>query len=100
MVLVLLLATVTACISFTICEMQLFAGFRKWIGDRSEMLGKLASCAYCMGHWIAFLLVAIYRPRLFYGWWPLDFFFTALVIAWLSALQWIIMCWLMDRAGK
>jgi len=53
-----------------------------------------------MGHWIAFLLVAIYRPSLFHSWWFLDYFLTAIVIAWLSAAQWIIMCLLMDRAGK
>lgn len=100
MILVLLLASVSACISFTICEMQIFAGFRLWAAERNQLLGKLASCAYCLGHWISFALVAIYHPRLFEAWWPLDYFLTALVIAWISALQWIVMCWLMDRAGK
>ncbi|NOY00639.1 MAG: DUF1360 domain-containing protein [Verrucomicrobia bacterium] len=100
MALTLLLSIVTASISFTLCEMQLFLGVRQWISRQSKFFGKLASCAYCLGHWIAFFLVAIYRPRLFNGWWPLDYFLTALIIAWASALQWVIMCWLMDRTDK
>jgi hypothetical protein len=54
-------------------------------------------------HWVAFALVAVYRPRLFAAaasWWWLDYFLTALVMAWLSGLQWALMCWLMDKAGK
>lgn len=100
MTLTLLLAVATAAISFTICEMKGFAGFRTWVAARNKCLGELFSCAYCLGHWIAFGLVAIYRPRLFDAWWPLDYCLTALVIAWVSALQWVVMCWLMDRAGK
>ncbi len=53
-----------------------------------------------MGHWVAFGLVAVYRPRLFEGWWLLAYFLTALVIAWLAAFQWAALCWLMDKAGK
>jgi hypothetical protein len=30
----------------------------------------------------------------------LDYFLTALVIAWLGGMQWIIMCLLMQKAGK
>jgi len=63
-------------------------------------LGIFFSCGYCLGHWVAFALVAIYRPRLFEFWWLLDYFLTALVIAWLAAFQWIIMYWLMKLAGK
>jgi hypothetical protein len=49
---------------------------------------------------VAFVLVAIYRAKLFQLWWLLDYFLTALVIAWLSAFQGILLCWLMDKAGK
>jgi hypothetical protein len=94
------LSLVTASVAFTFCETMLFAGLRDWVKERSAWLGKLACCGYCLGHWVAFVLVAIYRPRLFAGWWPLDYFLTALVIAWLAAFQWATLCWLMGRAEK
>ncbi len=73
---------------------------RDWLKARSAWVGKLACCGYCFGHWVAFGLVAIYRPRLFEAWWVLDYFLTALVIAWLAAFQWAALCWLTTKAGK
>ncbi len=95
-----LLSAVTAAVAFTLCETTLFAGLRAWVKGRSVWLGKLACCGYCLGHWVAFGLVAIYRPRLFEAWWPLDYLLTALVMAWLAAFQWAALCWLMAKAGK
>ena len=97
---VVLLSLVTASVAFTFCETKLFAGLREWVKARSVWLGKLAGCGYCLGHWVAFVLVAIYRPRLFARWWPLDYFLTALVIAWLAAFQWVTLSLLMEKAGK
>ncbi len=95
-----LLSLVTASVAFTLCETSLLAGLRGWANARSAWLGKLACFGYCPGHWVAFGLVAIYRPRIFGGWWLLDYFLTALVIAWLAAFHWTTLCWLMERAGK
>jgi hypothetical protein len=67
---------------------------------RSTVLGDLFSCGYCIGHWVAFGLTAIYLPRLFHTWLWLDYFLTALVIAWIAAFQWVVMCWLMKKAEK
>jgi hypothetical protein len=97
---VILLSFVTASISFTLAEMKLFAPFREWIKVRSSILGGLFSCGYCLGHWVAFILVAIYRSRLFQFWGLLDYFLTALIIAWIAALQWLVMCWLFKIIGK
>jgi hypothetical protein len=97
---VVLLSLVTASVAFTLCETTLFAKLREWVKTRSAWVGKLACCGYCLGHWVAFGLVAIYRPRLFQALWPLDYFLTALVIAWLAAFQWAAVCWLMEKAGK
>ena len=97
---VLLLSLVTASVALTLCEKMLFAGLREWGKRRSTWLGKLACCGYCLGHWVAFALVAIYRPRLFGGWWLLDYFLTGLVIAWLAAFQWAALCWFMEKARK
>jgi len=97
---VVLLSLVTASLAFTLSEATVFWGLREWVKGRSAWMGKIASCGYCLGHWGAFGLVAIYRPRLFQTWWPLDYFLTALIIAWLAAFQWAALCWLMDKAGK
>lgn len=97
---VLLLSLVTASISFTVSEGAISAGLRDLLNTYNPWIGKLVRCGYCLGHWVAFGLVAIYHPRLFHAWWLLDYFLTALVIAWFAGFQWAIMCWLMDKAGK
>ena len=95
------LSFVAACISFTISETQLFEPLRNWLKTKSSFLGKLFKCGYCLGHWVAFLLVAVYRPRLFISFFFLiDYFFTAFVIAWLSVFQWVVLCYLMKIAEK
>jgi hypothetical protein len=97
---VILLSFVTASVSFTVAEMKIFAPFREWIKLKSSLLGELFTCGYCLGHWVAFILVAIYRPRLFQFWWVLDYFLTALIIAWLATFQWVILCWLFRKTEK
>lgn len=97
---VILLSFVTASVAFTLSEAAIFAELREWLKGRNLWLGKLFGCGYCLGHWVAFGLVAVYRPRLFEFWWPLDYFLTALVIAWLAAFQWAALCWLMEKMEK
>lgn len=94
------LSFVCAAVSFTVSEAKLFAFWREWIKKKNHFLGELFCCGYCLGHWIAFGLVAIYQPRLFIAWWLLDYFLTALAIAWLAGAQWAVMCWLMEKAKK
>jgi Protein of unknown function (DUF1360) len=96
----LYLSLVTACLSFTVSEAKIFLPVRVRIKKKSSFLGELFCCGYCLGHWVAFSLVAIYQPRIFTSWWLLGYFLTALVIAWLSAFQYVLLCWLMERAGK
>jgi hypothetical protein len=97
---VLYLSLVTASISFTLTETKLFASLREWLRGMSTILGDLFSCGFCFAHWIAFGLTAIYQPRLFKIWIWLDYFLTALVIAWIAAFQWVLMCWLMKKAER
>ncbi len=78
----------------------MFMSVREWTKSKNSFLGELFSCGYCFGQWVAFALVAIYQPKLFELWWLLDYFLTALVIAWLAALQWVLMSMLMEKAGK
>ncbi len=97
---VALLSVATASIAFSIAETRVFAPVREWVKVRSKFWGELLCCGYCLGHWVALVLVAIYRPRLFGVWWLLDYFLTVLVIAWIAAFQWAAMCWLMEKTGK
>lgn len=94
------LSMANAAIAFTVTETKLFHRFREWRKGKNSFLGELVSCGYCFGHWSAFLLVAIYQLRLFERWWPLDYFLTALVMAWLSGFQWALLCWVMQKGGK
>lgn len=97
---VVYLSLAVASMTFTLCDTKLFKPLREWVKARNAFLGKLLCCGYCLGHWLAFALAGIYRPRLFLAWAPLDYFLTAVVIAWLGGLQWVLMCWLMEKAGK
>ena len=94
------LSLVTAALSFTVAETKLFAPARQWFDRKSSFFGGLISCGYCLGHWIALGLVIVYRPRLFDLWVPLDFLLTVLAVAWLSALQWCLLCVMVEKAGK
>lgn len=84
-----LLSPVTASVAFTISETVLFAPMRAQVKRANPWLGKLVNCGDCLGHWVAFGLAAVYRPRLFQSGWFLDDFLTALVMAWLARFQWI-----------
>jgi hypothetical protein len=94
------LSLVTASISFTVAETKISKPLRGWVKKQNAFLGELVSCGYCFCHWMAFALVAVYRPKLFEFWWLLDYFLTAVVIAWLAAFQWTALCWLMAKVGK
>ena len=99
--LVLLLSAATACVAFTISETVLFEGFREFVRERSAWLGKLFSCGYCLGHWVALGLVAAYRPRLFFSMWAvLDYGLTVLLVAWAAAFQWVALAILFRTGGK
>ncbi len=96
---IIYLSLIAASVSFTVTETGIFQPLRDGV-KKYSFIGKLFSCGYCFGYWVALGLVAVYRPRLFEMWWPLDYLCAALIIAWFSAFQWAAMCWLMDKAGK
>lgn len=89
-----------AWIAFTVADAAVSAPLRRWARSRSAWLGQMLSCGHCLAFWNALALVSLYRPRLFAGWPFLDHLLAVLVIAWLSSLQIIVLCWLIDRAGK
>ncbi len=61
---VVLFSLVTASIAFAISAAGLFEGMREQLILWNPWLGKLASCGYCLGHWISFGRVVIYQPRI------------------------------------
>ena len=65
---VIYLSLATTSISFTVTETKLFKKLREWLKKKIPFLGDLFSCGYCFGHWVAFGLVAIYKPKLFESW--------------------------------
>lgn len=95
-----LLSLATASIAFTVAETKVFERPRRLAKRIHPWAGKLVSCGYCISHWVAFALVAIYQPRLFIGAGALDWFLTAVVIAWLAAFQWVVLAWIMAKVGK
>ncbi len=58
-----ILAIAVAAVSMTIGRAKVSEGFRSWADNKSAWLGKLVNCPYCISHWIAFVAVAWYRPR-------------------------------------
>ena len=68
--------------------------------NHSFWLEKLAGCGYCLDHWVAFVLVPVYRSRLFEAWWLLDYSLTAILTAWLAVFQCAASCWLTETSGE
>lgn len=92
--LVLLLSTICASTSYTITEAGIFTELRDFVKKTNRKLGELFSCGYCMGHWVSFFLVFMYRPRIVQSDFAiLDYFLTSLFIAWMSGFQWRAMVW-------
>ncbi len=61
--LLLTLALAVSACSMTLTKAKVFKGAREWVGTWSRWLYGLATCPYCMSHWLAFAAVAAYRPR-------------------------------------
>jgi hypothetical protein len=97
---ILYLSLVTASISFTVTETKLFKPLRDWAIAKNPFIGELLSCGYCFGYWVAFALVALFPARVFRSVPVLDYFCTAFIVAWVSAFQWIALCWVMQKTGK
>jgi len=95
---VILISAATASISFVVSESVLFRPVRLLAARCCPMLGKLLSCGFCLGYWVAAAFELLYWPRLFSCWDPLDYGVTVAVVAWFSGLQWATMCALLkDR---
>lgn len=61
------LAMVVSSISYTISSMEIFEPLRNFCNKMNSWLGSLASCFYCLSHWVTFFFVIIYRPQIIPG---------------------------------
>jgi len=64
------------------------------------LLGNLLSCGFCLGHWLAMGAVLLTDVRVHIGGSAVDAVTTWLVLTWFAGVQWIVVCLLMQRAGK
>ena len=84
---IVILSLATAAISLTISKAKVTAPAREWLARRNKWLGNLVECPYCTSHWVAFALVALYRPEtILHLWVVLDLLVVAFVIVALAAL--------------
>lgn len=91
------LSMVNAAIVFTLVNSLLFKKFREFIGAGSDLLNKLVNCDYCLGFWVALLLVFLtYGLKIGL----LDFIFNTLLVAWMSGFQCAILCLIFQKTGK
>lgn len=60
----LVLAVAASSIAITITHTEVFAPMRAWAQKLGHMIGYLFQCFYCMSHWVVFLGILIYRPRI------------------------------------
>jgi len=86
----ILLSMVVASISFFISHSELLSTIRVWIGKKSKLFGNLVECCYCLGHWVAFVIVVLFDIKVFDTGWGqggIDIVLTWLVISWFAGLQ-------------
>ena len=93
-----ILSPMGAWLTFTLSESSLFAPVRTALARLNPLLGKLVSCGYCVSFWVSLVLVSVYRLRLLPDrWWALDLPATVLGLAWLIAIQWAAIRWLIAK---
>lgn len=83
---ILVLSLATASMSFTLARSKIFEKFRRWVSRKSNGLGYLVNCPYCVSHWIAAYLVLDYGPRPLEFWRPLDLVISIFTVIALSAM--------------
>jgi hypothetical protein len=85
-VLVIMLSFAVSAISMTVTKAVVFKPAREWIVDKSSWFGKLFTCPYCFSHWVAFVVVFIWKPELLdSGLWVLDMLMTAMIMVAIAA---------------
>ncbi len=97
----ILLSMVVASISFFISHTQLLESFRIWIckAEKGVFFYNLITCCYCLGHWIAIVVLLVSPVRVFGIFQPIDYVLTWLVISWLAGIQSLAVSRLWNNGG-
>jgi hypothetical protein len=95
-----ILSMLTAAIAFLLSESRIAAPLRSGATRLLPSFGRLLACGYCTGHWVAFGLVAAYRPDVLEAPGVIELLLATLLVAWLAGLQWVTFVWLLKVAGK
>jgi hypothetical protein len=87
-----LLSIACGAISMTVSKSKVFLPVRRWIKSWSVFLGEGLACPYCTSHWVAFILMLIYFPRVLHsGVTVIDFCVeTMVVVAMASMTAWVV----------
>jgi hypothetical protein len=90
------LAFASAIISFIIADAHIFLWWREYLKSRNALFHKLFSCGLCTGCHISLAFALIFFYHL-----PIKWIIVYwLDIAFLSALFWIVLVFLLDKSGK
>ncbi len=80
-------SSVCGAVSMTISTAKGFSGLRTWVKSKNEWIGEGLSCPYCTSHWVALILMLIYRPRpLDCGIYLIDFFTATMMMVALASI--------------
>lgn len=91
---ILALSVSIAAFSITATRARITEPFRDWLRPKSFLLYKLASCPYCLSHWLAAGLAPFCLLE-FTSYLVLDFLLTVFLLVGLSALlEGLMMNWL------
>ena len=90
-----------ASISFFISHAQLLEKFRDQVckTEKGVFFYNLITCCYCLGHWVAVVVLVFFPVRLFGIFWPIDYILTWLVISWVAGFQSLAMSKLWNHGG-
>jgi len=66
-------------VTLTLTKSSMFKWLRDLAWRAHPVIGKMASCPYCMSHWVALTAVGVYQPRPIALIWPAD-----MVVSWFA----------------
>lgn len=56
---IILAGFATAAVSVTLAKSELLKKWRDWVCNKSEILGELVTCPYCVSHYVAIVFTLI-----------------------------------------
>jgi hypothetical protein len=77
----------TGSIAMTLARSRMFREVRWWIHRHwGDMAFDLSKCPWCLSHWLAFGLVALWQPIRATNWWVVDWIVNSFVVVALAPI--------------